>query len=68
MQIKIVVAGPAGCGKTTISNFLAGTKDSLTADKYFPTAGVRILEIESRIDGVRDAVNIELWDSSGDSS
>lgn len=66
MALKIVIAGPKSSGKTTIGNFIAGHKDNLSADKYSPTIGVRILEIESGINGISQPVNIELWDASGD--
>jgi GTPase SAR1 family protein len=64
-RLKICVVGPKGCGKTSISNFLAGQTQSLSTDgKYDPTAGVRILEFETRVG--QGPVNIELWDASGD--
>jgi GTPase SAR1 family protein len=65
--MKIVVVGPTGSGKTTISNFLAGSKDSLVSEKYSPTIGVRILELEVKNEGSND-INVELWDASGDTS
>lgn len=65
MQLKLVVAGPQGVGKSLISNFLAGQSDKLVGDSS-PTAGVRILEFETKIRGVPELLNIELWDSSGD--
>jgi hypothetical protein len=43
-------------GKTTISNFLSGSKETLKIDKYDPTYGLRILEID----------DVEIWDISGD--
>ena len=64
--MKIIVAGPQGTGKTLISNFLAGQSDKLVGETYSPTAGVRILEFSSKVKGVNEPVNIELWDSSGD--
>lgn len=63
--MKIVVAGPKGSGKTLVANFLASGCSPdlpLSSDTYTPTAGVRILESESR-DG-----NLEIWDASGDHS
>jgi small GTP-binding protein len=65
--MKIVVVGPVGSGKSTISNYLAGSKDSLITEKYSPTIGVRILEIEVKLEGSND-INVELWDASGDTS
>jgi GTPase SAR1 family protein len=61
-NLKIVVAGPKGAGKTTIANYIAGGRDSLSLDSYQPTIGVRILEMEMH------NASIELWDSSGDHS
>lgn len=67
MQLKLVVAGPKGSGKTVISNFLSGQTDKLVvSEKYSPTAGVRILEFEGKTKGVSETLNIELWDCSGD--
>lgn len=63
--LKVVIAGPKCCGKSTIANFLAGQADKLQSEKYEPTVGVRILEFESRsVNGT----SVELWDASGDSS
>ena len=64
--MKIVVVGPAASGKSTISNFLCGSKDSLQNDKYSPTVGVRILETELKDAG--QTVAVEIWDSSGDTA
>jgi len=63
--LKVVVAGPKGTGKTTISDFLANQTQELGGVYSEPTIGVRILEFE--LGGSR-SVNIELWDSSGDNS
>jgi GTPase SAR1 family protein len=66
MRLKIVVAGPKGTGKTSISNLLSGHSEpqGLTStnepEPYNPTAGVRILECEFHDESV------ELWDMSGD--
>ena len=74
-KFKIVVAGPKGTGKTIISNHLAGVSSNnsnseqlLVTNKYDPTAGVRILEIELKLSGLTysEDCNIEIWDSSGD--
>jgi len=65
MNLKLVIAGPQGVGKSLISNFLAGQADKLVGDST-PTAGVRILEFETKVRGVPDMLNVELWDSSGD--
>ena len=66
MKLKIITAGPKGAGKTLISNCLTGQGDNLTTDAYQPTAGVRILEHEAQLNGIREEINIELWDASGD--
>ena len=42
------------------------TLPQFDSSKYNPTAGVRIIEFESKISG--SVENIELWDSSGDHS
>lgn len=66
MKLKIITAGPKGSGKTLISNCLTGQSENLTTDSYQPTAGVRILEHEAQLSGIREDINIELWDASGD--
>ncbi|TYZ67878.1 hypothetical protein PybrP1_000044 [[Pythium] brassicae (nom. inval.)] len=59
--LKIVVVGPKEAGKTTIANFLSEQTDRLGGqERYQPTVGVRILELE------RGKTNIEIWDVSGD--
>jgi intraflagellar transport protein 22 len=60
MSIKVVIAGPKGSGKSTIGNYIGGNRESLVTERYSPTAGVRILEMES------NGTNVELWDASGD--
>jgi Rab-like protein 5 len=62
-SLKIVVAGPKGTGKSQLSNFLSGSTEEVSTERYDPTAGVRILEFDARI---RENVTIELWDASGD--
>ncbi|XP_012273061.1 intraflagellar transport protein 22 homolog [Orussus abietinus] len=68
MQVlKLVVVGPVGAGKSTISNFLADATEM--SPEYRPTKGVRILEFEAQNCGTKAArlkVDIELWDCSGD--
>jgi Rab-like protein 5 len=64
--IKLVVAGPKGCGKSAISSYLAGQGEILKIDQYNATAGVRILEFDTSVKGVADQVSVELWDASGD--
>jgi GTPase SAR1 family protein len=67
-HLKICVVGPKGCGKSVISNFLAGQAGGLVEGPYSPTAGVRILEYEANIPRTSQPVNVELWDASGDHS
>ena len=62
MKLKIIVIGPKGSGKTQISNYLAGHNENFTADRYEPTAGVRILEGET----LNGQLSVEMWDCSGD--
>ena len=42
-NLKILIIGPEGEGKTTITNFIAGKSNVLDVP-YRPTAGVRIIE------------------------
>ena len=65
-MLKIVVIGPKGSGKTCISNYIANQRDTLQVERYDPTVGTRILEVESKIGG--NSANIEIWDTSGDSA
>jgi Rab-like protein 5 len=66
MQLKIIVAGPKGSGKTCISNFISGQSEKLDTDGYVPTAGVRILEFQHSLAGLNEDANVEIWDMSGD--
>nr|CCC96163.1 unnamed protein product [Trypanosoma congolense IL3000] len=71
--VKILVLGPSKSGKSTITNFLAGTRDTPTKG-YHETHPLRILEVEIALDdsrrpgrqatGVRKAV-VQLWDVGG---
>jgi ABC-type uncharacterized transport system ATPase subunit len=61
-NLKILVIGPEGSGKTTVTNFLCGKSNVLDVP-YRPTAGVRIVETEKYIKN--KTVTIELWDVSG---
>ncbi|XP_046617326.1 intraflagellar transport protein 22 homolog [Neodiprion virginianus] len=66
-QLKIIVVGPIGSGKTTISNFLADATE--IPSEHRPTKGVRILEFEIQSINVGNKfvkAEIELWDCSGD--
>ncbi|KAE9157163.1 hypothetical protein PF005_g32935, partial [Phytophthora fragariae] len=59
--LKILIVGPKEAGKSTIANFLAEHSDRLGGqERYQPTVGVRILELE------KGKAAIELWDVSGD--
>ncbi|KAG7392462.1 Intraflagellar transport protein 22 [Phytophthora boehmeriae] len=59
--LKILVVGPKEAGKSTIANFVAEHSDRLGGqERYQPTVGVRILELE------KGKANVELWDVSGD--
>jgi GTPase SAR1 family protein len=65
MKLKLIVIGPKACGKTQIANFLSGQTETLFSGHIEPTAGVRVLETEVRGSG-SNAINVELWDASGD--
>ncbi|XP_045172377.1 intraflagellar transport protein 22 homolog [Mercenaria mercenaria] len=68
-KAKILVLGPCESGKTALSNFLADATDT-SSGEYHPTQGVRILEFENHNPGAghgrQSAVEVELWDCSGD--
>jgi GTPase SAR1 family protein len=65
--MKVVVAGPKGCGKTTVVNYLAGLKENLIPNpRYDPTYGVRIVETEIGAKSSGSQCAVELWDNSGD--
>lgn len=66
-ELKIVIAGPISAGKSEIANILASATKGYTG-KNTPTIGVRILEYSSPLDinGMQTAVDIQLWDTSGD--
>jgi GTPase SAR1 family protein len=73
MKMKILVAGPKGSGKSMITNYLAShnfadKNPSLTSENfpYYPTAGVRIVEHEIKVNGINEDLTLELWDTSGD--
>lgn len=71
MKLKFVVAGPKGSGKTMISNCIVAQNNEkviLSSENYTyqPTAGVRILENEFRINGIQEDIHVEIWDASGD--
>jgi len=66
-RLKVLVIGPTGSGKSTITNFLAGRKHVLS-ENYRPTVGCRIVEFEESFNalGGEQKITIELWDVSGD--
>lgn len=66
MKLKIILIGPKQSGKSSIANFLFGQSQTLVCEKYDPTVGVRILEGDFK-GANNQPVNVELWDSSGDS-
>lgn len=61
-KLKILVIGPEGSGKTTVTNFLC-EKSNVLDIPYRPTAGVRIIETEKEVKNKR--TTIEFWDVSG---
>lgn len=65
-RIKLLIVGSKECGKTCISNFLAGDK-MIFSSEYRPTIAARIREFESIYSRNRTA-SVELWDISGDSN
>jgi GTPase SAR1 family protein len=60
-KLKIVVVGPKKGGKSTLANVLGDfqTTNDLSAP-YFPTLGVRIVEISV------ENIPVELWEIAGD--
>lgn len=65
--LKLVVIGPLESGKTTVSNFLADASE--IPYNYYPTYGVRILEVEAQgiiVNNKTVSKDIEIWDCSGD--
>jgi len=68
VRAKVLVIGPKRCGKTRISDFLAGQGTVPNFEAYAPTKGARILEFESSVQSGRKSmqVQVELWDCSGD--
>ncbi|KAI9007995.1 hypothetical protein BC832DRAFT_552782 [Gaertneriomyces semiglobifer] len=77
-KVAVFVIGPPRSGKTFLANHLGEVSEtfntSSASSSYRPTQGVRILELERRISGndVKRksdamAVQVELWDCSGNS-
>lgn len=53
LKAKVLVVGPQNCGKSCVANFLADDSSSTVGnadEEYKPTAGVRILEFERKLD------------------
>lgn len=48
-KVKILVVGPSKSGKTTVTNFLCGTRETPTS-KYYETNPLRIVETEIELD------------------
>lgn len=74
-KVKILVLGPNKSGKSTVTNFLAGARDTPTRE-YYETKPLRVLEAEVGLEklvvggrpvaGPRRAV-VQLWDLGGSS-
>ncbi|GFO01191.1 intraflagellar transport protein 22 homolog [Plakobranchus ocellatus] len=65
-KAKVVVVGPCEAGKTVLCNFLADATE-FSGGEYHPTQAVRIVEFETNApDKSRSALDVELWDCSGD--
>uniref|UniRef100_A0A0B7AA55 Intraflagellar transport protein 22 homolog n=1 Tax=Arion vulgaris TaxID=1028688 RepID=A0A0B7AA55_9EUPU len=65
-KVKVIIVGPPESGKTVLCNFLADATES-SGGEYHPTQGVRIVEFEaSAVDTGHAAIDVELWDCSGD--
>ena len=64
IKLKIVVAGPEKCGKSTLCNFFADLVQGFgSADNpYVPTAGVRILEFDKEMEDHEESTPVEIWD------
>lgn len=68
-KLKILVIGPTQCGKSTLSNYLAGKSDVIS-NTYRPTVGLRVLKTSKTVvhkyapDG--EDIDINLWDLSCD--
>lgn len=80
-KVKIVLLGPSKCGKSTLANFLCGTRD-VAASRYYETNPLRILETELELeaakigdkrvvfsggDSRKKTVTVQVWDLSGSS-
>eukprot|EP00051_Salpingoeca_urceolata_P001542 m.41698 g.41698 ORF g.41698 m.41698 type:complete len:190 (+) comp11490_c0_seq3:134-703(+) len=69
LKAKILLIGPCKTGKSTLADFLS-EKATEPSKHYRPTQGVRIQEFEAQAThpsgGRSDAVQVQLWDVSGD--
>ncbi|KNE63560.1 hypothetical protein AMAG_08669 [Allomyces macrogynus ATCC 38327] len=59
-RIKIFVGGPAGAGKSAITNLLSGLDQHDMVKMPSPTQGVRILELERAIPASKSALGANL--------
>eukprot|EP00757_Euglenozoa_sp_SAG-D1_P010071 gene10071-3139_t len=66
-KVKLLILGPPACGKSNISNVLAGYEPR---SEYRETAGARVVQFdcENLNVGRRVTANVELWDVSGNLS
>ena len=66
-ELKIVVAGPCGAGKTEMANILSSVTKGFTGNLE-PTVGLRVLEFQQTLDinQMQQNIVIQLWDMSGD--
>lgn len=79
--VKILIIGPSKSGKTTLANFLCGTRETPTS-RYMETTPLRIVETDLELeaskigdrrvvfaggDSRRKHVTVQVWDLSGSS-
>lgn len=66
-DLKIVVVGPPGSGKTEICNILSNATKGFQGNCK-PTVGLRILEYSMTLNNsaFQTTIPIQLWDTSGD--
>jgi len=77
LNLKVIVCGPKGVGKSTISNGICDYQIPVPSD-YRPTKSIRILETEQEVTDENkknnnflatnsyNKTNIQLWDMGGD--
>lgn len=65
-DLKILVVGPVGSGKTNLVNIICEAGSGIAEDTK-PTVGIRIMETQIQImhDGLPANVSVQLWDTSG---